>query len=106
MAEVKNRLLVLLQYLYENTDDEHPATLTDLAMCYKQNGHAGNRHTITDDIQTAIAFGVEILSVSVGHAKGYYIAERLFEFIELKMLADAVSSSKVINLDKSTIILG
>ena len=100
MAE-KGRLLFLERYLLDHTDDDHPVTTNELIRVYEENGFNANRDTIRDDIDILNASGVEVLSCRVGRGKGYHIGARLFELAELKMLVDAVSSSRFITLGKS-----
>ena len=47
----KQRLLKLLRYLYENTDEEHPVKTSELVEIFSdQNAHA-KRKTLQDDIR-------------------------------------------------------
>lgn len=100
MAE-KGRLLFLERYLLDHTDDDHPVTTAELIRVYEENGFNANRDTIRDDVEVLNAAGVEVLSGRVGRGKGYHIGARLFELAELKMLVDAVSSSRFITMGKS-----
>jgi len=61
------------------------------------------RKTIYDDIEALRQFGLDIV---LGKSKsyGYYVASREFELPELKLLADAVQSSKFIT-ERKTISL-
>lgn len=100
MAE-KGRLLFLERYLLDHTDDNHSVTTNELIRVYEENGFNANRDTIRDDVEILNASGVEVLSVRVGRGKGYHVGARLFELAELKMLVDAVSSSRFITMGKS-----
>ena len=47
----KQRLLRLLRYLYENTDEDHPVKTPELVEIFSdQNAHA-KRKTLQDDIR-------------------------------------------------------
>ena len=100
MAE-KGRLLFLERYLLDHTDDDHPVTTAELIRVCEENGFNANRDTIRDDVEVLNAAGVEVLNGRVGRGKGYHIGARLFELAELKMLVDAVSSSRFITMGKS-----
>ena len=100
MAE-KGRLLFLERYLLDHTDDDHPITTAELIRLYEENGFNANRNTVKSDIEVLNASGLEVLNTRVGNAKGYHVGARLFELPELKMLVDAVSSSRFITLGKS-----
>ena len=92
--------------MLEHTDDEHSITTDDLIRIYEENGYKANRNTIRDDVAMLNAAGVEILSERVGNGKAYHIGARLFELAELKMLVDAVSSSRFITMGKSETLIG
>ncbi len=97
----KGRLLFLEHYLLENTDENHPVTAEKLIQKYEDNGYKANRSTIRDDISVLQAFGIDVISEMAGKNKVFYIGSRLFELAEIKMLADAVASSRFITADKS-----
>ena len=61
---------------------------------------SAERKSIYDDIERLKLFGCDILSRR-SEPKGYYLASRDFEIAELKLLVDAVQSSKFITEKKS-----
>ena len=93
------RILELLRYLYLRTDEEHPATIADMLEYLKGKGLQAVRQTVYGDLQDLIAAGIEVVIKSTQNQ--YFIGARLFEYPELKMLTDAVASSKVISADKT-----
>ena len=102
----KGRILFLERYLLDYTDDEHSVSIENLIHNYEENGYKANRHTIKDDINTLNASGTEIISEREGGSKAYYhVGARLFELAELKMLVDAVSSSRFITKAKSDTLI-
>ncbi|MCD7856404.1 MAG: hypothetical protein LUG55_01095 [Clostridiales bacterium] len=50
MASNKGRILFLLQYLQDNTDENHAVSSTELVELYEKNGFSGNRKTVKDDV--------------------------------------------------------
>lgn len=106
MADTKGRLLFLERYMMEHTDDDHVITTDELIRIYEENGFKANRNTVKSDVDTLNAAGVEILSERVGNSKAYHVGARLFELAELKMLVDAVSSSRFITMGKSERLIG
>ena len=50
----KSRLLFLLKYLYENTDDNHAISTNDLIGVLESNGFKANRKTVKDDVEMLI----------------------------------------------------
>ncbi len=102
----KWRILFLEKYLLNHTDDDHAVSTEDLVRIYEENGYKANRHTIKDDVDALIASGTEIISERTGGGKTYYhVGTRLFELAELKMLVDAVSSSRFITKAKSDTLI-
>lgn len=47
----KSRILFLLRYLFENTDDEHAVSTNDLIAILAWNGFSANRKTVRDDVE-------------------------------------------------------
>lgn len=101
----KGRILFLQQYLLNHTDDEHSVTTEDLIRICEENGYKANRHTISDDIATLNEHGVEIIRERRGNGNAYHVGARLFELPELKMLIDAVSSSRFLTKAKSDLLI-
>lgn len=103
MPEVKNkkgRLLALQQYLYKNSDENHPVTTVELIEAMAKRGYSANRKTIKDDIDTLVEFDIDIIT-NVSRGNSYFMGNRQFEIPELKLLVDAVSSSRFISAGKS-----
>lgn len=97
-GQQKEKLLLLLEYFQRETDEQHPVTVPELIQMLEQNGIAAERKSIYDDISTLQNRGWDILSE---RGRGYYLASREFELAELKLLVDAVQSSKFISAAKS-----
>lgn len=96
----KLKLIYLMHYLLCETDEEHPATMADLLNHLSSNGISAERKSIYDDIEMLSLYGLDILTVKAKNF-GYYIGSREFELPELKLLVDAVQSSKFITKKKS-----
>lgn len=99
-ANQKMRLLYLMQYLNENTDEAHPVTVRDMISHLAGLGIRAERKTIYDDLETLRVFGLDILQIK-SKSTGYYIGARAFELPELKLLVDSVQSSKFITQKKT-----
>ncbi|WP_034802506.1 YafY family protein [Eubacterium sp. AB3007] len=96
----KKRLLRLLRYLYEYTDEENPAKTSELAETICGENTPSNRRRIQADIQLLEEEGFDIETIrSYYHA--FYMRSREFELPELKLLIDAVSSSRFVTRAKS-----
>ena len=96
----KGRILRLLQYLYLNTDEEHAATTQDLIDALAETGFKANRKTVKDDIDVMNNMGSDIV-INVSSGNSFFLRDRTFELPELKLLIDAVSSSRFISAEKS-----
>ena len=101
----KSRILFLLRYLYENTDDEHSISTNDLITVLSDNGFSVKRKTVRDDVEMLCDAGYEILVDREGKTNVYHFGSRTFELPELKMLVDAVSSSRFIDAKKSNALI-
>ena len=103
MAKASNqklKLLYLLRFLTQRSDEEHPVSMQQIIEELARNGISAERKSIYDDVEALRLFGVDIIQVK-GKNGGYYIGERDFELPELKLLVDSVQSSKFITQDKT-----
>ena len=100
-TEGRLRLLYLYRMLMQYTDENHPMTTTQIQeKMEKEHGIYVHRTTIPGDIELLRAAGIEIFSRRSRQNK-YYLEGRKFEIPELKILIDAVESSKFITEKKS-----
>ena len=97
---VKRRILALQQYLYEYTDEEHQITSDELVTYLKEQGVPANKKTLKNDLDLMVEAGLDIVTVS-SKPNRYFWGDRQFEMPELKLLVDAVSSSRFITQKKS-----
>lgn len=101
----KLKLLYLMQMLSERTDEEHLLSMSDILRELDRYGITAERKSIYDDIRALQDYGMDIL-LTPGKSGGYYLASRDFELPELKLLVDAVQSSKFITKKKSRELIG
>ena len=106
MASIRNkqRPFRLLKYLYENTDENHPVSTPELVKIFQAEDAHASRQTVTDDIDVLIGEGFDIVTVR-STQNSFFLANRRFELPEIKLLIDAVSSSRFINREKSTALI-
>ena len=103
--EAKPRILYLLKILLERTDEEHPLSTTQLiGILNEEYGISAHRTTITKDIAALVEYGLDIVTIHSTQSK-YFVASRKFELPELKLLIDAVESSKFITKKKSETLI-
>ena len=99
--EAKLRPLYLAKILYEQTDEEHFLTTAQLIQILEeQYGIRSHRQTIKTEIELLRQFGLEIEEVKSTQNR-YNLFGRKFDAPELKLLIDAVESSKFITAGKS-----
>lgn len=99
--ESKPRILYLLKILYEQTDENHPLSTAELIRLMDElYGIQMYRTTLTADIEQLLQFGIEIYIIKSTQNK-YFLNDRIFDMPELKLLIDAVESSKLITAKKS-----
>ncbi|MBC8568839.1 WYL domain-containing transcriptional regulator [Mogibacterium sp. NSJ-24] len=97
----KLRILYIIKFLLEQTDEDNIMSAEDLINALNRYGIEAERKTIYSDIKVLIEFGIDIISLNGGKTPGYYIGTREFELPELKLLVDAVQASKFITAKKS-----
>ena len=97
-------LLLLRQYLYRQTDEQHPVSVTDILAFWQQHGIQAGRKSVYTDIELLQNAWMDIVCVKSTQNR-YFVGERLFELPELKLLVDAVESSRFITEKKSTALI-
>lgn len=100
-SKQKMKLLYLLKILTERTDENHCLSAQELIEELSGYDIKAERKSIYDDISCLLDFGYDIVCVRQRVGGGYYLAEREFELPELKLLVDAVQSSRFITQKKS-----
>ena len=99
--ESKLRPLYLGKILYEQTDEENYLTTAQLIQILDEKfGIHAHRATIAAEIELLKQFGMDIETVKSTQNK-YHLVSREFDVAELKLLIDAVESSKFISAKKS-----
>lgn len=97
----KLKIFYILDYLKRNSHQDHPVRANELiSMLDRNHNIACDRKTVYSDIAALQEYGVDIVSIP-GRNGGYYIASRNFELPELKLLIDAVQSSRYLTEKKS-----
>lgn len=95
----------VMNYLLENTDEEHTVTVNQIIAHLEAQGISAERKSIYSDIEALQVLGVDIECVDSGNYVGYYVASRTFELPELKLLVDSVQSSKFITHKKTASLI-
>ena len=96
----KLKLLYLKQLLEQESDEDHPLSAQTIIDRLASHGIAAERKSIYSDIACLQDFGMDIICQR-GRDGGYFLASREFELPELKLLVDAVQSSRFLSERKS-----
>lgn len=104
-SDTRLRILYLYQLLLSQSDEDHPLT-TNQITAKMEELHAIHMHrtTVSSDIALLKAAGFEIMAERK-QSWNYYLADRTFSLPELKLLIDAVQSSKFITEKKSQLLI-
>ncbi len=96
----KLKLLYLMKFFLEKTDEEHPTTISEMISYLAKYDISAERKSLYDDVECLRLFGLDIVCEKRKQTF-YYIASRDFELPELKLLVDSVQASKFITRKKS-----
>lgn len=97
----KLKILYLMKILLDRTDDEHALSVQDMIAELELYGIKAERKSIYDDLETLEQYGLDIICHK-SKVYTYSVGKRTFELPEMKLLVDAVQSSKFITHKKST----
>ena len=100
-ANQKLKLLCLCRILWGRTDEDHPLTVPELIQALEAWDIKAERKSIYDDMEALRTLGMDVQSRK-GKSPGWFLGERTFQLAELKLLVDAVQSSKFITQRKSS----
>ena len=100
----KLKLLYLSKIFLENTDASHAMTVGELIDELAKYEIRAERKSVYDDIEMLRVFGMNIEVVRDKQVR-YYVGRHSFELAELKLLVDAVQSSKFVTEKKSNSLI-
>lgn len=96
----KLKLLYIAEYLKAKSDEDHPISAEELKNMLASHGIDSERKSIYNDIEALRLFGMDI-EISRGRSGGIMLLSKDFQLTELKLLVDAVQSSRFITEKKS-----
>ncbi len=100
MPNQKLKLTYLSRIFSERTDRYHGLTLAEISAALREYGISAERKSLYDDIEALKLSGMDIRTVRDTHVR-YYLTSRSFELAELRLLSDAIQSSKFLTEKKS-----
>jgi len=103
-SDQKAKLLILWRLLLQKGDEENPITTAELISALEREGISAERKSIYADMEALRQFGLDVQSRK-GKDGGWFVGQRDFELPELKLLVDAVQSSRFITRRKSAALI-
>lgn len=97
----KFKLYRLAQIMLEQTDEEHYITMPEILEALGRYEITADRKSIYTDLRDLEQLGIEVEGEPVGNRYHYHVIDRPFELAELKLLVDAIQSSKFITEKKT-----
>ena len=101
----KFKLYCLAQIMLENTDDGHFLTMQEIISLLEQQGISAARKSVYEDLRDLEYFGIEVEGEPLGKRYHYHVVNRPFELPEMKLLVDAIQSSKFITERKTNALI-
>lgn len=96
----KLKMLTLCQLLLKKSDEDHPITTPQLIEALEREGITAERKSVYADMEALQEFGLDVQHRK-GKEPGWFVGDRDFQLPELKLLVDAVQSSRFISRKKS-----
>jgi len=100
----KTKLLHLYQILLQKTDENNPISVQQLIDDLARADISAERKSIYSDLTALQQFGLDVQSRK-GKDGGWFVGSRDFELPEVKLLMDAVQSSRFITQKKSDTLI-
>ena len=98
----KLKLSYLCKILLEKTDDEHSLTLAQIMKELEKYDTSAERKSLYQDFFVMKEnLDMDVIKEQIGRETYYHIGEREFQLAEVKLLIDAILSSKFISKRKS-----
>ncbi len=97
----KLKLYYLSKIMLEKTDEEHMITMPEIQKALEAYDVTADRKSLYDDLEQLKVLGVEVKGEKIGRNFYYHVSNKKFEIAELKLLVDAIQSSKFITEKKS-----
>lgn len=101
----KFKLYRLAQIMQEKTDDEHYITMPEIMESLAEYDVTADRKSIYADLRDLSVLGLEVEGEPIGNRYHYHVVNRPFELPELKLLVDAIQSSKFITEKKTNTLI-
>ncbi len=100
----KEKLFALFEYLMDETDETHGVTIEEIRAYLVSRGIGAERKGLYDDFAVLATLGFPVERMRTSPPR-YHLTERVFTLPELKMLVDAIQSSKFIPKEESITLI-
>jgi predicted DNA-binding transcriptional regulator YafY len=97
----KLKLYYLAKIMIEKTDDEHMITMPEIKTALEAYGVTADRKSLYDDLEALRILSIDVMGEKIGRNYYYHVGGKRFELAELKLLVDAIQSSRFITEKKS-----
>lgn len=104
MSNARARLLQLRATLLEQTDELHPASLSELAAALERQGIEADARALTADLAALSENGLDVRATR-GYKKAYYIGERGFSRAQVRLLTDMVRANRFLPQGQTNVLL-
>lgn len=101
----KFKLYCLAQIMLEQTDEEHYISMPEIIEALAAYDITADRKSLYQDLRDLEKLGIEVEGEATGNRYHYHVISRFFELPELKLLVDAIQSSKFITERKSNALI-
>lgn len=98
------KLLLLLEFFKNETDEQHPKTMTEILAYLQKNGIKVERKAVYADINMLRDLEYDIVKTT-DRGTAYFLAERVLESAEVEICASAICAAKFLTPKKSSELL-
>ena len=91
--------------MLEQTDEEHYISMPEIIEALAAYDITADRKSLYQDLRDLEKLGIEVEGEATGNRYHYHVISRFFELPELKLLVDAIQSSKFITERKSNALI-
>lgn len=104
-TNIRRRIQILQRLFYDKTDENHTLTMPEILSELERQGITSDRRAVYEDIEELNNMGWDIIREPTGR-RGYFLAYRLFEAPEIRILKDIIRSSSFLSEQKTQRLLG
>ena len=101
----KMKLYYLARIMIAKTDDDHMITMAEIKKELEAYGVTADRKSLYEDLEALRVLGIDVIGEKIGRNYYYHVGTKQFEIAEMKLLVDAIQSSKFITEKKSDALI-